>query len=52
MIKNVSENTRQEPQGGYLSGVGSEGGQFVFLNQGQQEETKEELDKNKVKKKD
>lgn len=52
MIKNVSENTRQEPQGGYLSGVGSEGGQFVFLNQGQKEETKEELDKNKVKKKD
>ncbi len=48
IVKNVSENTQQEPQGGYLSGVGSEGGQFVFLNQGQ----KEESDTDKVKKKD
>lgn len=47
VVKEVSQNTQQEPQGGYLSGVGSEGGQFVFLNQGQKEEVKESTEKEK-----
>ncbi len=51
VIEEVSQSTQQEPQGGYLSGVGSEGGQFVFLNQGQEEEVKESAGKEKSRNK-
>ena len=50
VIKDVSENTEQQPQGNQLAGVGSEGGQFVFTLQGETETVEEKDGKSKKSK--
>lgn len=49
--KQVADNTEQTPLGGQLSGVGSEGGEYIFRLTGVEENYEEETTNNKKKNK-